>query len=72
MRRLAIVTTHPIQYYAPWFRHLAARSGLELKVWYLWDFGVRECEDKGFRQTILLIRWVKVNGKKSYAADGTI
>jgi len=54
MRRLAIVTTHPIQYYAPWFRHLAARPGLELKVWYLWDFGVREREDKGFRQTI---RW---------------
>lgn len=32
--RVAIVTTHPIQYYSPLFRQLAAHSGWELKVLY--------------------------------------
>jgi glycosyltransferase involved in cell wall biosynthesis len=54
MRRLAIVTTHPIQYYAPWFRFLAHRPGLDLRVYYLWDFGVTQQRDRGFGQ---LLRW---------------
>ena len=37
--RLAIVASHPVQYYAPWFRHLAATNRLDLKVFYLWDGG---------------------------------
>lgn len=32
--RLAIFTSHPIQYQAPWFRALAKSSGLELKVFF--------------------------------------
>ena len=40
--RLAIVLSHPVQYYSPWFRHLAAREELSVKVFYLWDFGVKE------------------------------
>ena len=32
MTRLAIFTTHPIQYQAPWFRALAAVDGLDLHV----------------------------------------
>lgn len=35
--RLAIVTTHPIQYNAPWFRLLAQQEGIELKVFYTWE-----------------------------------
>ena len=54
MKRLAVVTTHPIQYYAPWFRQLAGRPGLDLRVYYLWDFGVTEQMDRGFGQTL---RW---------------
>jgi glycosyltransferase involved in cell wall biosynthesis len=54
MTRLAVVTTHPIQYYAPWFRDLAARPELDVRVFYLWDFGVTEREDKGFGRSI---RW---------------
>lgn len=34
MTRLAIFTTHPIQYQAPWFRALAAESGLDVKVFF--------------------------------------
>lgn len=47
-RRLAVVVSHPTQYYSPWFRHLAARPEIELKVFYLWDFGVRETRDRKF------------------------
>jgi glycosyltransferase involved in cell wall biosynthesis len=49
--RLAIISSHPIQYYAPWFQWLASESGLEVKVFYLWDFGVRPTHDPGFGQT---------------------
>jgi glycosyltransferase involved in cell wall biosynthesis len=54
MPRLAIVTTHPIQYYAPWFRHLAGRPGLDLRVYYLWDFGANERLDREFGKAF---RW---------------
>ena len=44
MKRLAIVTTHPIQYNAPWFR-LLAESGITYpKVFYTW--GQLEAEEK--------------------------
>jgi len=52
--KLAIITTHPIQYYSPWYRYLAQQRGLELRVFYLWDFGVTEKKDEGFGQAI---RW---------------
>ncbi len=35
--RLGVVSTHPIQYYAPLFRALAARAELELRVFYTWS-----------------------------------
>lgn len=47
--KLAIVATHPIQYYAPWFVHLARHSGLEIRVFYLWNFGVAAHVDPGFQ-----------------------
>lgn len=36
-RRVAIVTTHPIQYNAPLFRFLAADERLQVKVFYTWS-----------------------------------
>ena len=53
-QRLAIVTSHPIQYNAPWFRHLAAQSSLLVRVFYLWDYGVKPSFDPGFQQ---MIQW---------------
>lgn len=47
-RRLAIVVSHPIQYYAPWFRHLAAATGFDVRVFYLSDHGVRPAHDEQF------------------------
>ena len=36
MKKLAIITTHPIQYNAPWFRLLAQRRLITIKVFYTW------------------------------------
>jgi glycosyltransferase involved in cell wall biosynthesis len=47
--RLAIVISHPTQYYSPWFRWLAAHTGLRLRVFYLWDFGVTRTLDPRFQ-----------------------
>lgn len=53
MPRLAILATHPVQYHAPWFQSLAKEATLEIKVFYLWDFGVKEQVDRtGFQRAI--------------------
>lgn len=52
MKKLAIITSHPIQYYAPWFRDLAGATDFSIKVFYLWDFGVTEQVDVDFQQPI--------------------
>ena len=36
MKRLAIVVTHPIQYYAPLFKLLQVRNRIEIMVFYTW------------------------------------
>jgi glycosyltransferase involved in cell wall biosynthesis len=46
--RLAVVLSHPNQYYSPWFRWLKSHTGLEFRVFYLWDFGVSRQRDSGF------------------------
>ncbi len=49
--RLAIVTSHPIQYQAPLFRELARRPEVDLTVFFCSDHGLREAFDSGFGQT---------------------
>ena len=36
-RRIAIITTHPIQYNAPLFQLLAERNIVSIKVFYTWE-----------------------------------
>lgn len=36
MKKLAIITTHPIQYHAPWFKLLSTRGRVEVMVFYTW------------------------------------
>lgn len=51
MTKLAIITTHPIQYYAPVFRLLAKQ--LDVKVFYTWGKQVLDNKyDPGFKQEI--------------------
>lgn len=53
MNRLAIVTTHPIQYNAPLFKLLAAQPGLDVKVFYTLGEAYAGVKDKGFGKTIV-------------------
>ena len=48
MSRLAIILSHPIQYYSPWFRWLRAHTNVEFRVFYLWNFGVTDQRDREF------------------------
>lgn len=52
MKKLAIITTHPIQYHAPWFRLLAATGKVDLKVFYTWSQTEHGVIDRTFGQTI--------------------
>lgn len=46
--RLAIVQSHPTQYYSPWFRHIRTLSTWDTRVFYLWEFGVTRQTDRQF------------------------
>lgn len=50
MKKLAIITTHPIQYYAPVFKLLAKE--IQLKVFYTWGEQSMIKYDQGFNQQI--------------------
>lgn len=52
MKKLAIVITHPIQYYAPWFKLLAMRGHVKLKVFYTWSQTSDTVKDKTFGREI--------------------
>ncbi len=52
MKKIAVVTTHPIQYYAPWFKLLAQRKNVEVKVFYTWSQSAEEVKDNIFGKTI--------------------
>lgn len=46
--RLAVVLSHPTQYYSPWFRWIAASGCVSLRVFYLSDNGLRPSTDPNF------------------------
>ncbi|MFC4261280.1 glycosyltransferase family 4 protein [Ferruginibacter yonginensis] len=53
MARLAIITTHPIQYNAPLFQLLSQQQGLVVKVFYTWGAQAATAKyDPGFGSTI--------------------
>jgi len=51
MKRLAIVTTHPIQYNAPAFAELAKQKDLCVRVFYGWRGAIENTLDPGFGQS---------------------
>lgn len=52
-KKLAIITTHPIQYNAPLFKLLTERSQIEIKVFYTWGESVLQNKfDPGFSKII--------------------
>lgn len=52
-RRLAIVLSHPTQYFSPWFRDLRRTTTLNFRVFYLWDAGVKATFDPEFTETFV-------------------
>ncbi len=54
MKNLAIITTHPIQYYAPVFQLLAKKKYINLKVFYTWGVDGVNKYDPDFGK---LIEW---------------
>ncbi len=52
--RLAVLASHPIQYFTPIYQRLARRAGVEVDVMFYRDFGVRDRFDKQFGRTV---RW---------------
>jgi glycosyltransferase involved in cell wall biosynthesis len=53
MKKLAIVTTHPIQYNAPFFRMLHERGQIEIKIFYTWSQTEKgEKYDPGFGKNV--------------------
>lgn len=53
LKKLAIITTHPIQYNAPWFQLLAGGGIIHVKVFYTWSqVEGDEKYDPGFGQNV--------------------
>lgn len=52
MKKLAVILTHPIQYYAPIFQLLSKDSTFSLKVFYTWGEQSLKKYDPGFQQII--------------------
>ncbi|WP_291721749.1 glycosyltransferase [Bernardetia sp.] len=53
MNKLAIITTHPIQYYAPIFKLLSERQKIDICVFYTWGEDVlKDKFDEGFGKKI--------------------
>lgn len=53
MPKLAIITTHPIQYYSPWFALLSKKPDIDVKVFYTWSQTAKTFYDKDFGQEIV-------------------
>ena len=49
--RLAIVLSHPTQYYSPWFRWLRPNTALTFRVFYLDETGLVSKHDERFQKT---------------------
>jgi glycosyltransferase involved in cell wall biosynthesis len=51
-KRLAIIVSHPIQYYAPLYPRLARRDDIAIKVFFTWHAGQAAVEDRGFNSPV--------------------
>jgi len=52
MKKLAVITTHPIQYYAPVFKLLNQRKKIDIKVFYTLGEGAVNKLDHGFNKVV--------------------
>jgi glycosyltransferase involved in cell wall biosynthesis len=52
MKKLAVITTHPIQYNAPLFKLISKRGNIQLKVFYTWSQSKEKVFDKKFGREV--------------------
>ena len=52
MKKLAIITTHPIQYNAPLFQLISKRNKIKIKIFYTWENSQNKVYDKKFGKEI--------------------
>ncbi len=52
MKNLAIIITHPIQYYSPLFKLLSERNTIQIKVFYTWEQSKDKVFDTKFNREI--------------------
>ncbi len=52
MRNLVFLNSHPIQYFAPLYKDIAATTDINLTVWYCSDESIRGEMDKGFGKKV--------------------
>ena len=52
MQKLAIIITHPIQYYSPLFKLLSERNKIRIKFFYTWEQSKEKVYDKKFGKEI--------------------
>jgi glycosyltransferase involved in cell wall biosynthesis len=52
VRRLAVIVSHPIQYFVPLYQRLGARGDVAIKVFFTWHAGEEAVEDRGFRERV--------------------
>lgn len=52
MKKLAIIITHPIQYYSPLFKLLSERNKIYIKVFYTWEQSQEKVYDEKFGKEI--------------------
>ncbi len=52
MKKLAIIITHPIQYYSPLFKLISERNKIQIKVFYTWEQSQEKVFDEKFGQEI--------------------
>ena len=50
--RLAVLSTHPIQYLTPFYRHLSRHPKIDLTVFFYTDWGLKPYKDEWFGQVV--------------------
>lgn len=50
--RIAVINSHPIQYFSPLYAYLSASNSLDVTVLYCSNFSLRGARDPGFNQTV--------------------
>lgn len=51
-KRIAVLNSHPIQYFAPLYAYLSASDDVDVTALYLSDYSIRGAEDRGFGQVV--------------------